>query len=313
MSKKKTIFESVNRKPGENIAQLMSDVTFKNDDIAVEELICNGYDADAETVYIFFDKKNEVLKVFDDGTGMGKRGIEAFYRVGDSEKVSKKRTKKGRIPIGDRGIATLAIAFLSNNYTLETISSGEKRTVTEDVSEGVGDCSKNIKFPVEKVRNQKNGTKISMKGLKALKEGRDFSLEGLVKSIGNNMPIAPDFKVFVNDKEVKSRKIEKATEYFFDIKTPSAGRVSGSFFLCSSTIKDQRERGVFIRVNGRVVGDPNYFNLAHIKGAFGSKMVGFIEANGLDDCIGVDRSRFQTGSRKFREVEGVIREILGTI
>ena len=100
------------------------------------EAISNSWDADAENVHIYIDRKNHTLIIKDDGIGMSESDFQNhFLKIGYSKrKEGVSKSNKGRPFIGRKGIGKLAM-----------LSCVEKVTVISKVKGGeyVGGCIDN--------------------------------------------------------------------------------------------------------------------------------------------------------------------------
>src|SRR5713226_5602673 len=74
-------------------------------DQGIVELVRNSYDADAHhcrVELIDTEKLGGTLRVTDDGTGMTAEAVrDGWLVLGRSSKSSRRRTKLGRLPVGD--------------------------------------------------------------------------------------------------------------------------------------------------------------------------------------------------------------------
>lgn len=68
------------------------------------ELIRNSYDADSSVCDVMFIYRNHmnIIKITDDGDGMSLEDIQNGWFVLGKSKKRKKRTRLGRIPVGDK-------------------------------------------------------------------------------------------------------------------------------------------------------------------------------------------------------------------
>ena len=301
--------EQYARTPGNDFPQTLSESLFKSYSHAVLELICNSYDADATTAKVTVDPKEDLLIIEDDGTGCDKDSMNAFYRLGDSAKKERKKTAAGRMPIGKKGVATIGLNYLCDTYDLESFCRGERRVVSE-AFEGDLNQTKKIDGRIYPCGPEKHGTTITMMGIKAFREKGGLDAEILADIISREMPISDSFRVYVNEKEAKPARIENAKEYAVDKETKHAGRVQGTIYVTRLPIPRKENRGIFLKVHGRAVGDPNYFDAGSYRLSLSSRVVGFINADGLDVCIGFDRTRFNTGNIAFKEVSEIMDEVL---
>jgi nitrogen-specific signal transduction histidine kinase len=94
------------------------------DEVAIVELVKNAYDADAEEVNISMDQSR--IEIDDDGYGMNNNELlEGWLTIGSSIKQDKRKTPKGRVVLGEKGLGRLAILRLGNKITLYTQKKSE--------------------------------------------------------------------------------------------------------------------------------------------------------------------------------------------
>lgn len=132
------------RAPGNNLPKLICDLAASGIIPALEELVANSHDADAQNVSVTYEPKTSTLTIQDDGLGMDAKDLEGFYRLGDSYKQQRPVTPKGRRCIGKYGIATILLEYLADSYDLETIKKG-RRTVIHEEFDGTLTSEKKIK------------------------------------------------------------------------------------------------------------------------------------------------------------------------
>lgn len=94
---------------------------------AISELLRNSYDADANYGTIDVDTKQNQIIISDDGEGMTRKDIEEkWLTLGTHSKTNDiKRTRKGRVKIGEKGIGRLAISLLGDQLLI--LSKKEKK------------------------------------------------------------------------------------------------------------------------------------------------------------------------------------------
>ena len=103
-----------------DIIRLFSEGLYSSPHKAIEELVCNSYDADADKVHILLPKTQDdgrdalaPLWVIDNGHGMDQYGFFQLWRIADSEKIQQPASPKDRLPIGQFGIGKLAAYVLA--------------------------------------------------------------------------------------------------------------------------------------------------------------------------------------------------------
>lgn len=125
----------VKMRPYARLLTMLGDHLIKNETIALAELIKNGYDADAETVRVHFDKfkkdsweKTDESKIIieDSGVGMTKDIILEHWLnpatpIKKSEKTKNRViTQKGRIIQGEKGIGRFSLLKLGAQIQIIT-------------------------------------------------------------------------------------------------------------------------------------------------------------------------------------------------
>lgn len=131
MSEEKTTSGSFKIRPaGRHILTIGRDL-IQDSCAAVVELVKNAYDADATYVSLSFkriDGVNPLQIVIDDnGHGMTRDVVTSKWMVpSTNDKEKRKKSPKGRIMQGRKGIGRYAASILGNELYLETVSNKEK-------------------------------------------------------------------------------------------------------------------------------------------------------------------------------------------
>ena len=84
---------------------------------AISELVANGFDADANDVYLYIDmrdKKNAIVELIDNGCGMDEEDLKNKYVIIGRNR----RTADDVKSTGRKGIGKLAALYLSNQYNI---------------------------------------------------------------------------------------------------------------------------------------------------------------------------------------------------
>ncbi len=91
------------------IVKILSESTYENFPRALKELVTNSYDADARTVLISVNLKEEQIIIEDDGKGMDDSDFTFYLRI-----AGKKREKESNVtPLGRNIIGQFGVGFLS--------------------------------------------------------------------------------------------------------------------------------------------------------------------------------------------------------
>ena len=101
------------------IIRLFSEGLYQSPHKAIEELVSNGYDAEASRVHVLLPEQPEnkadgikPLWIIDDGNGMNEDGFRQLWRIADTNKGGP-LPSRGRAPIGQFGIGKLAAYVLA--------------------------------------------------------------------------------------------------------------------------------------------------------------------------------------------------------
>lgn len=224
------------------LIHLLSEQMYSSPIKAIEELVVNAYDADANKCCIGFEKnenlEDNTIVIFDNGSGMDYHGLEQLWHVGESPKIDEDVSPRyGRRVIGKFGIGKLATYAIANKITYlsrhenglfhvscdfrsfkSSTSGGASEAVLLDVRE-VSDInallsSEELRSVCELLQLTANelieSSSWTICVLEALKEkASDLKLGRLKWVLKTAMPLKLNFEVFV-DKD----KIERTPEDF---------------------------------------------------------------------------------------------------
>lgn len=126
-------------RPRARILQLLGDQLIGSPRLAVFELVKNGYDADATEVSVSLknlETESPSIVVEDNGLGMTLETIRNIWLVPahDHRRVqreSSKRTQRGRLPLGEKGLGRFAVHKLGNVIQLITRAEGQPECVVD--------------------------------------------------------------------------------------------------------------------------------------------------------------------------------------
>lgn len=148
-----------------------------NPDQGIIELVRNAYDADASKCTVDFSKFEDgglTILIQDNGVGMSLDGIRKGWLVlGHSAKATRsdKRTTKGRLPVGDKGLGRLAALRMGQIAVLQTrpkTEPGVEYTIVLDWDEYANqELVENVNFKIVRgTTTRRYGTDITLKHLK---------------------------------------------------------------------------------------------------------------------------------------------------
>lgn len=168
-------------RPKARIMELLGEQLIKNHTLALFELIKNSYDADASYVKLTLNNINEEnasIEVVDDGLGMDLDTVvniwmEPAHGHKSVFRESGKRTNKGRLPVGEKGVGRFAVHRLGRKISMST-RAYDQDVVAVDIdwdnfskSEYLDEAYISIETRPSKARNPgKTGTKIVITDLK---------------------------------------------------------------------------------------------------------------------------------------------------
>ncbi|MEY8880036.1 ATP-binding protein [Donghicola sp. XS_ASV15] len=107
--------------------------------LAVFELVKNAYDADASQVVVEIagiGSDDPTIRVTDDGSGMSVDTVQDIWLViahdhKEKQLSKKKRTEKGRLPLGSKGLGRLSVHKLGNKIRMITRAKHEHEVVVD--------------------------------------------------------------------------------------------------------------------------------------------------------------------------------------
>ncbi len=114
-------------------------------DGAIIELIKNTYDADASLCFLYYDDKQNVLYLGDNGCGMTENVIKRHWMtIGRSSKKDFFVSKGGRTQTGEKGIGRFALDRIANKCQMLTGTEGSDEKLLWTVDWGMFAPGKNI-------------------------------------------------------------------------------------------------------------------------------------------------------------------------
>jgi len=301
----------VKRTVGENVHKILAQATVQGIVPSMIGLIVNSYDADATKVEVVYDPDRSLFIVRDDGIGMRQgNGLEGFFRTCGSDKIDHRITSRGRVAIGNKGTEVKsAIMALAGQYDLETICDGDRTVIHEEF--GKGEFAEELQGKVYSTTKDKHGTTLTLRGLNFGNE-RPFSLDELKRKLRMDVPILPDFKVYVNGDEIKPRSVENATKFKMRRKGNYMGDVEIELYISP---RAHPTAGLHVYVNGRAVGDAKARLNEFLKRnkLLAGKITGFVNANGLEKDVLLNWMDFNKDGKSVVEFEKFLEEAVKSI
>lgn len=220
------------------IIELFSAGLYSSPNKAFEELVCNSYDAFADTVSVYVPSDLTVdsayIWVCDNGESMDQEGLKELWKIGESSKRTQEREAR-RMQIGKFGIGKLATYILANKLSYICKKDDRYLAVTMDYQD-INNTQDDLKLTERELTEkeakelltpylQSNGnsmvqfelfgenaeTSWTFSILTSLKTKAYEIKEGRLKWILRTaLPLSPGFKLFYNGAEIKSSKISKS-------------------------------------------------------------------------------------------------------
>ena len=280
------------------------------------ELASNSYDADSTELHISIPKKienNSKITLEDNGMGMTTEEFQENYlKIGRNRRMESDVTLKGRKVIGNKGIGKLAGFGIADLIQIETCKNGVMTTAI--LKREAFDNSKsleNTKFDVQSYKVEQDnitGTKITLKRLR-----KDLSVPKetfLRRFIRNHLPKYDNFKIFVNNIECTSEDVphNDGDKHSFEETISTLNKKVKGYYIIART--NQAEPGFSVRVRGRLVTKPSFFELPldSFTGYLGKKFTGEIHADFLDEESNTLQSLINTSRDGFIEDNEIVEQ-----
>lgn len=276
-----------------DIIRLFSEGLYKSPHKAIEELVTNGYDADARKVHVLLpDEAPDApggparLWVIDDGHGMDVAGFRKLWRIAHSEKADAP-SDAARPPIGQFGIGKLAAYVIARNLlhvsrvddrllltemnfrkveevqledgavtvSLREITENDARTLLGDIRDRDPEAWR-LMFGDDRVPHW------TVAGLSDFRELYDRLVSGTLRWVlMTGLPLHSDFRVYLDGEQLLSSKAAREPILARSIceTLPGIGVVRGRAQIFEEKLtggkSEQygRSNGFFVRVRGRVI------------------------------------------------------------
>lgn len=189
--------------------QLLGKSLYSNAWSAISELVANGFDAKAKTVYVMIDgrdKSNAHIEIMDSGIGMDFESIHTYAKVGYDRRAaegSENPDAELDMVMGRKGIGKLAALYLSDDYFIQSKSEGITTTwrISHDDNPESIPCLEQISSETDMIGNPvwgkaKSGTIIVMEGVDLIGLG-DAAYNALSSKLANQFLLSS-----MNDKQI---------------------------------------------------------------------------------------------------------------
>ena len=273
------------------LARLLSQ-EYSSTEKALKELVDNAWDADAENVWISLPAPmtDEPIIIADDGSGMTRAELESHYLAiarDRREHRGERTAAKQRLVKGRKGIGKFAGLMAAAEMTLETRTRGTLSRFTLRMKDlaGVEDIEHlPIQVETERCALDSRGTTITLHSLHGELSFPDAGRmrQVLIFEYGRSA----DFAVHVDGKPLG---VDDVAGTYTDqsLEVPAVGLVQLRFAIADER-SAQRQAGIVLRVDGKVVGKPSFFGLEEREDfpqKLKSKLYGEVQADGLRDHV----------------------------
>jgi hypothetical protein len=216
-----------------DIIRHVSAQLYTNPRKAIEELICNSYDAGADVCHVTLPVDSEsALMVLDNGKSMDLNGLKKLWKVADSPKYhgeGKDRIENDRMQIGKFGVGKLAAFALGGRLTHVTCVEGNVRVVSvgqleiKQKKSGEAPSFDVFQMPLDKAiplleqyfgilpmpwkESWNTWTLALVEEINSEAVGRALKIGFLKRMITTALPISANFKVFLDGQEIPKKEI----------------------------------------------------------------------------------------------------------
>jgi len=224
------------------IIRQFSKQLYDNPRRAIEELVCNSYDANATECHISTpESEDDSLFVLDDGHSMNLDDLEWLWKVATSPKMQgpdDEREQGGRKQIGKFGVGKLASFALGRRLTYVATKEGVTRVVSvhqnrlrddeeaddefsvyqfpsEEAEERLGDYFHDVRNPWEEEWD--TWTLAAISDILPENTGNDLQPWHLKNMIRTAIPVSTNFTAFLNREEIDERDPPGELLYTVDV------------------------------------------------------------------------------------------------
>ena len=291
--------------------------SYRSTELALRELVDNAWDADASHVWINLPQVMSLspITIHDDGSGMTEQEVRQEYLNIANDRSSRKGelTRLGNRPVkGRKGIGKFAGLMVANRMSLETVARKRKTRIEilKSALTAAHDLEQ-IDLPIDSKADvaSTNGTLVSLSDLNpSLSFPNPEKLRQLlILEYGRS----ENFQIFVNGEPLKIEDLPGET---FEITEEIAGvGLVKLHFTVSDGSKPLKQSGLVLRVQGKLVGKPQYFGLEHdeiIPGKLLRKVYGEVQADGLADAVTADWGAVIESSIAYETLEPFVQKHL---
>jgi len=291
--------------------------TYRSSEQAIQELVDNAWDADAEHVWITLPEPvtPHPVVVRDDGSGMTDQQVRNEYlKIARDRRATKgdRTPGKHRLVKGRKGIGKFAGLMMAGIMRLDTRVRGQNTCLTirkDDLQAGAE--LEALPLPIEANRcpSDEHGTEVS---LSALEQHFNFpSPDRLKDLLVMEYGREEGFSIIVNGIVVGIEDV-RGTPCVAEASLPNAGLVRIRLRITDEQ-QPAKQAGVVLRIGGKIIGRPSYFGLDRAEDVplkVLRRVYGEVEADGLSEDITGNGFQIVENSKGYAEVETFVQDTL---
>ena len=288
---------------------------YRSSEQAIQELVDNAWDADAEHVWITLPEPvtRDPVIVRDDGSGMKEHEVRNEYlKIARDRRASKgdRTPGKHRLVKGRKGVGKFAGLMMAGIMRLETSARGQRTclTISKEDLHATAELEA-LPLPIEVGNSEpaEHGTEVS---LSALEQTWNYpSAERLKEILVLEYGREEGFHLIVNGSVVGIEDV-RGTPATADAALPVVGPVT----LRLRITEDQqpaKQAGIVLRIGGKIIGRPSYFKLDQANDVplkVLRRVYGEVEADGLGEDITGNGFEIIENSKGYAELEAFVQK-----
>lgn len=290
---------------------------YRSSEQAIQELVDNSWDADADTVWITLPEviTGDELIVEDDGSGMTEQEVRSEYLkiARDRRQTKGDRTPRKNRPVkGRKGVGKFAGLMMAGVMRLNTRARGNATTLTirkEDLRSGPELEALSLPIEAHKCDPAAHGTEIRLSKLEQHwnHPNPDRLRSILVMEYGRE----EGFQIYVNGTGLSIEDV-RGVPVAEDRNLPIVGPVRLRLRITDDQ-QPAKQAGIVLRVDSKIVGPPSFFGLDEADDVplkLLRRVYGDVEADGLSDDISGNGFYTIENSRGYAELQEFIQQVV---
>lgn len=299
------------------LIELLGKTIYRPENVLVE-IAANSYDADASIVKVISSGENQKIQISDDGCGMDREDLKILTTIAKSKKRELVENKTPtsiykRQYLGSFGIGIISFLSLGNKITIFT-KKKDGETLCIVIKREFDVNGKTADIPISEIQNSYDFGMHLINGV-ATESGTTIEIENtkldlqkafqIIKYKLSNLPLSNDFKIQLNNSEIKKDDYPNNTweskNFKINLEDIDPNYISEVDLhvyynpdVPNETIPTFK-RGIFLRVHGRVIEHNLYQRIRPnltSPGSIDSRITGFVEADFLFSKIQANREDF---------------------